>query len=59
MKIRAADRFGFRIDARGFLGRSPSFSLPRQSEDPAATVFPASGPIHRGEVSAGLVFYLN
>ena len=48
---------GFRFDVRGFLGRSPSFGLARQSSDPNATVFPASGAIHTGEASAGLIFY--
>ena len=59
MKVRASDKVGFRIDARGFVGRSPTFGLPRESSDPAATVFPAGGAIHNGEVSAGIVFYLN
>ena len=59
MKIRASDRVGFRIDARGFVGKSPTFGLPRASPDPAATVFPAGGAIHNAEVSAGIVFYLN
>jgi hypothetical protein len=54
---RAAGRVGFRLDVRGFLGRTPSFGLVRQSDDPNATVFPASGAIHNAEASAGLIFY--
>jgi hypothetical protein len=54
---RAAGRVGFRLDVRGFLGRNPSFGLARQSDDPSATVFPATGSIHNAEASAGLIFY--
>ena len=59
MKVRASDRVGFRVDAKGYLGGSPTFGIPRKSSDPAATVFPAGGVIHNGEVSAGVVLYLN
>ena len=48
---------GFRADVRGFLGRNPSFGLPRQSDDPNALVFPAGGALHNGEASVGLIFY--
>ena len=48
---------GIRVDAKGFLGRNPSFGLARNSTDPNATVFPAVGAISTGEVSAGFVFY--
>jgi hypothetical protein len=54
---RAAGWLGFRFDVRGYLGRHPSFGLPRQSDDSTQTVFPATGAIHNGEVSAGLIFY--
>ncbi|MBI4474389.1 MAG: outer membrane beta-barrel protein [Acidobacteria bacterium] len=50
-------RFGVRIDLRGFLSRSPSFGLARQSGDPNATVLPATGAIHNLEVSTGIVFF--
>ena len=59
VKARAGSRVGFRFDVRAFLGRSPSFGLPRESDDPNATVFPAGGAIHNVEASAGIVFYLN
>jgi len=58
VKTRSSGWLGFRADVRGFLGRQPTFGLPRQSDDPNATVFPASGAIFNGEASAGLVFYL-
>jgi hypothetical protein len=48
---------GIRVDAKGFLGRNPSFGLARNSSDPNATVFPAVGAINTGEISAGFVFY--
>lgn len=54
---RAAGRIGFRFDARGFLGRNPSFGLARQSGDPNATVFPATGAFNNTEASAGIIFY--
>lgn len=58
VKVRpAANWLGFRADVRGFLGRHPSFGLPRQSDNPNALVFPATGAMHNGEASAGLVFY--
>jgi len=59
IKIKAGDKVGFRIDARGYVGKSPTFGLPRASTDPTATVFPAGGALHNGEVTAGIVFYLN
>lgn len=48
---------GFRMDVRHFLGRNPSFGLARSSNNPNATVFPATGAIHNLEASAGLIFY--
>ena len=56
-KTRGSGWLGFRADVRGSLGRTPSFGLARQSSDPAAKVFPASGPLHNAEGTAGLVFY--
>jgi len=50
--------YGFRMDVRGFLGRSPSFSLPRSSSNPSEVVFPATGAIHNVEASAGIIFKL-
>ena len=57
VKTRASGWLGFRADVRGFLGRTPKFGFPSESTDPNATVFPASGAIHNGEASVGLVFY--
>ena len=56
-KHRLFDIYGVRMDIRHFLGRNPSFSLARSSNDPNATVFPADGAIHSFEASAGIVFY--
>ena len=55
-KAKLRSWIGIRLDARGFVGRNPSFGLARESSDPNATVFPAGGAIHTGEVSAGFVF---
>ncbi len=52
------DQFGFRMDVRGFVGRNPSFGLPRTSPDQNAVVFPADGAIHNMEVSAGFIIKL-
>jgi outer membrane protein W len=49
--------FGFRVDARGFVGRNPTFGYPRSSDDPNEVIIPASGAIHNAEVSAGIVFF--
>ena len=57
LKARTSGWLGFRADVRGFLEHTPSFGLPRESNDPNATVFPVTGVIHNGEASVGLVFY--
>jgi len=56
-KAKLRSWIGIRLDAKGFVGRNPSFGLARESSNPNATVFPAGGAIHTGEVSAGFVFY--
>jgi len=57
VKARTSGWLGFRADVRGFLQHTPAFGLPRESNDPNATVFPVTGAIHNGEASVGLVFY--
>jgi opacity protein-like surface antigen len=57
IKQRLTKRVAFRMDLRDLFGRYPSFSLSRQSKDPATPVFPASGTIHNVEVTGGFVFY--
>jgi hypothetical protein len=57
VKSRSTGWLGFRADVRGFLSPAPSFGLTRSSQDPNATVFPVSGPLHNAEASAGLIFY--
>ena len=57
VKSRGSYWLGLRADIRGFINRTPSFGLARRADDPNATVFPVSGPLHNAEVSAGLVFY--
>jgi len=56
-KRRIVGIYGLRVDMRHFIGRNPSFSLARHSNDPNATVFPATGAINSFEASAGIVFY--
>ena len=58
-KTRLSSWIGFRMDARGFVSRNPSFGLARQSSDPNATVFPATGAMHHGEATGGLIFYFS
>jgi outer membrane protein W len=57
VKSRGTKWLGFRADVRGFVGRNPSFGLARQSSDPNATVFPATGAINNAEATAGVIFY--
>ena len=57
VKTRTTNWVGLRGDVRGFIGRTPSFGLARESGDPNATVFPASGPLHNTEATVGVVFY--
>lgn len=57
VKTRASGWLGFRADVRGFVGRTPSFGLARESNDPNATVLPVSGGLLNAEASAGLIFY--
>jgi hypothetical protein len=59
VKFRPGNRIGFRIDARGYLNNSPAFGIARSSDNPLEMVLPINGPMHNGEASAGLVFYLN
>ena len=59
LKARISNRIGFRVDARGYVSRTPSFGFARESSDPNATVFPAGGAFHNGAATAGLIFYLN
>jgi hypothetical protein len=56
-KTRFSNWLGFRMDARGFVGRTPSLGLARHSGDPDATVLPVSGALNNAEGSAGLIFY--
>jgi len=39
------------------MSRCPRFGLPEKSDNPNATVFPASGIFHQIEASFGFVFY--
>jgi opacity protein-like surface antigen len=57
IKTRSTNWLGVRLDFRDYIGRSPSFGLARSSNDPTATVLPATGVINNGELSLGLVFY--
>jgi hypothetical protein len=56
-KTRSSGPIGVRADFRGFISRSPSFGLARQSDDPTATVLPATGALHNGEFSIGFIVY--
>jgi hypothetical protein len=49
--------FGLRVDVRDYLSRTPSFGIPRSSNDPTAIVLPAGGAQNNFEGSVGLVFY--
>jgi hypothetical protein len=53
LKLGINHTFGLRLDVRGFLGATPSFGLPRNSINPSAVVFPASGAFNNGEASVG------
>jgi hypothetical protein len=57
LKTRGTKWLGFRADVRGFITRTPTFGLPRESSNPGVTVLPAWGGINTAEASAGLVFY--
>jgi len=57
LKTHSKGWLGVRVDARDFVVRSPSFGLARESNDPNATVLPATGVTHNAEASVGLVFY--
>lgn len=57
IKTRVSNWIGFRIDAKGFLGPTPSFGLPHTSSDPLQTVLPLTGPLHNAEASGGIIIY--
>jgi len=48
---------GFRADGRDYMSRTPRFGLPKNSDDPAALVFPTTGVFHQFEVSLAFVYY--
>jgi opacity protein-like surface antigen len=52
-----ARHLGIRVDVRDYMSRCPRFGLPEKSDNPNATVFPASGIFHQIEASFGFVFY--
>jgi hypothetical protein len=56
-KVRSSRWLGLRLDIRDYVVRQPSFGLARSSNDPLATVFPATGVLHNGELSIGLTVY--
>ena len=47
--------WGLRMDVRGFLGPTPTFGLPRSSNNPSVVVFPASGAMNNVEASVGFI----
>src|SRR5581483_4292385 len=51
VKTRISNWLGFRADAKGFLGPTPSFGLPHKSSDPTASVLPLTGPFQNAEAS--------
>jgi hypothetical protein len=57
IKTHSTGRFGVRMDIRDYLGPQPTFGLATQSTNPTATVLPATGALHNGEFSLGLIFY--
>jgi outer membrane beta-barrel protein len=56
-KTRSTGWLGLRLDVRNYMVRTPSFGLARHSDDPTATVLPATGVLHNPELSVGFVFY--
>jgi hypothetical protein len=56
-KRRLSRVVGLRMDVRHMIGRNPSFSMSRRSNNPNEAVFPADGAIHNIEATGGLVFY--
>lgn len=57
IRAQLSRRFGFRVDARDYMTRTPRFGLPEHSDDPTALVFPTSGVFHQIEVSFAFVYY--
>jgi len=57
VKFKINPRFGIRVDVRDYMSRAIRYGLPQSSSDPAATVFPISGVLHRIEASAAFVIY--
>jgi opacity protein-like surface antigen len=57
IKTHSKGWFGVRADVRDFIGRSPSFGIPRNSINPTAIVLPAGGALNNFEGSVGVIFY--
>ena len=57
VKQTVTSRIALRADLRHFIGRHPSFGVPRVSSDPNANVLPVRGAIHNLEASIGIVIH--
>jgi outer membrane protein OmpA-like peptidoglycan-associated protein len=56
VKFHVSDRFGLRFDARGFMSRNPTYSLPNY---PTGGIYVPKGDRLNGvQLTAGLIFYL-
>jgi hypothetical protein len=57
IRVRINRVYGIRIDARDYMSRAVRYGLPKESNDPTATVFPVTGIFHQIEVSFAFVYY--
>src|SRR5262249_40126238 len=56
LKARLTPRVGLRVDARGFLSRTPFFALPRNGP-PGTLVIQGRPSFNAFQITAGLTFY--
>jgi hypothetical protein len=57
VRFRINKVYGFRIDFKDYMSKPVRYGLPKESSNPAATVFPVRGTFHILEVSFAFVYY--
>jgi opacity protein-like surface antigen len=58
VRFRINGIYGFRLDVRDIISLPLRYGFPKESEDPAATVFPVTGMFHQLEISFAFVYHL-
>jgi opacity protein-like surface antigen/outer membrane protein OmpA-like peptidoglycan-associated protein len=58
IKMRLTDRFGLRLDMRGFTSQTPTFGIPKTSGAPNTITIPHGGALNSMQITGGFTVYL-